>query len=192
MKRISLLALLAASLLGAGTAQAVAPQVSAGIFGGSSVPVLQDVTVSSFSFSDAFGPSGSQWGLRADVKLIPVVTLEPFFSKSSYGEDTETFGGIEYTREGFDGTAYGLNAILGWTEGPGVHFFPYIGLGKFKLDRAAEEIDELGWNFGLGLGIGVIEKLSAQIRSEMTMVVTDDTSRKFVTFNVGVNYAVMP
>lgn len=192
MMRTLLLALLGMTLA-AGAAQAQTPMhVSVGAFGGLSVPVLQDVDASSFSPSDAFGSSGSQFGLRADVKAIPVVTLEPFFAKSSYGEDTETFGGISYTREGFDATAFGLNAVLGRPDGAGVHFFPYVGLGKFKLERTGQEISKMGWNFGLGLGIAPAPGFSIQVRSELNMVVTGDTSRKFGTASVGLNYTVMP
>ena len=191
MMRTLLLALLGTALV-AGAAQATEKHVSVGVFGGLSVPVLQDVDVSSFSPGDAFGPTGSQFGLRADAKVIPVVTLEPFFAKSSYKEDSQTFSTITYTREGFDGTAFGVNALLGRPDGAGFHFFPYVGLGKYKLDRAGQEISEMGWNFGLGFGIAAAERFSVQIRSELTMVVTGDTSRKFGNASVGLNYAVMP
>ena len=63
MKRTLYLALLAA-MVSAGAAQATEKHVSIGAFGGFSIPVLQDVDASSFSPSDAFGPTGSQFGLR--------------------------------------------------------------------------------------------------------------------------------
>ena len=191
MKRTLYLALLAA-MVSAGAAQATEKHLSVGAFGGFSIPVLQDVDASSFSPSDAFGPTGSQFGLRADVKVIPVVTLEPFFAKSSHKEQEETFGTLTYTREGFDGTAFGLNAILGRPDVGKFKVFPYVGLGKFKLERAGQDINEVGWNFGLGFGISPAERFSIQIRSELNMVVTGDTSRKFGNMNVGLNYAILP
>jgi opacity protein-like surface antigen len=188
MSRSILLALLAA-LLGATSAWATTqPQVGVGVFGGFSVPVLQDVDVSSFSPSDAFGPTGTQFGIRAPVKIIPVVTLEPFFAKSNYKDQEETFNGLTYTRQGYDGTAFGLNAILGQVGGPGVKFYPYLGLGSFKLSRDSDEITKMGWNFGVGLGISPAPRWSIQIRPEFNMVVTGDTSRKFGNMTVGVNY----
>lgn len=193
MSRSFLVALLAA-LLGATSAGATTqPQVGVGVFGGLSVPVLQDVDGSSFNFSDAFGPTGTQFGIRAPVKVIPVVTLEPFFAKSSYGDVEENFGTpLTYTRQGYDGTAFGLNAIFGKVGGPGIQYYPYLGIGSFKLSRDTDEITKLGWNFGIGLGISPAPRWSIQIRPEFTMVVTDDTSRKFGNMSVGVNYEVMP
>jgi len=192
MIRPLLVALLAA-LLGATSAWATTtPQVGVGVFGGLSVPVLQNVDVSSFSPSDAFGPTGSQFGIRVPVKVIPVVTLEPFFAKSNYKDQEETFGGLTYKRQGYDGTAFGLNAILGRVGGSGVNFYPYVGLGTFKLSRDTDEINKMGWNFGLGLGFSPAPRWSIQFRPEFNMVVTGDTSRKFGNATIGVNYEIMP
>ncbi|HEY7728863.1 MAG TPA: outer membrane beta-barrel protein [Candidatus Eisenbacteria bacterium] len=192
MSRSLLVALLAA-LLGAAPAWAATkPEVGVGVFGGFSIPLLQDVDVSSFSPGDAFGPTGSQFGIRVPVKVIPVVTLEPFFAKSSYKDTEETFSGLTYTRQGYDGTAFGLNAVLGRVGGKGVHFYPYLGLGKFKLSRDSDEINKMGWNFGLGLGFSPAPRWSIQIRPELNMVVTGDTSRKFGNATIGVSYELMP
>ncbi|HZI89558.1 MAG TPA: outer membrane beta-barrel protein [Candidatus Polarisedimenticolia bacterium] len=193
MKRWSAVALLALALaLAGGTALAGPVGVSAGAFLGTSVPVLQEVNASSFSPSDAFGESGTQWGLRAQVHAIPVVTLEPFYAKASYGDRDETIGGISYTREGYDAKTFGVNAILGTPDGSGFHFFPYVGIGKTKLTRTGEEINKTGFNFGLGLGISPAQKLSIQLRSEFQMVATGDTSRKFAGLNAGLTYRILP
>src|SRR5688572_16737987 len=146
MKRSFGLALFAL-ILASGAAQA-APVggVSVGVFGGLSIPVLQDVSTSSFSPGDAFGATGSQFGFRAAVQAIPMVTFEPYYAKSKYKDRDETIGGITYTREGFDGKSYGLNAILGRPGGSGLAFFPYIGISKTKLERTGQEINETGYN----------------------------------------------
>lgn len=190
MPRKLFFALLGLTLV-AGSAHA-ATRLSVGIFGGSTVPVAQDVDVSSPDLSEAFGPSGSQWGFRADVKAFPVVTLEPYYNNSSYGDDTQTYNGIQYTRSGFEGTAWGLNAVFGTPDGLGFKFFPYVGFGKFDLDRPGETIDDTGWNFGLGFGYGFAEKFSVQFRPELNMVVTGDTSRKFATASLGLSYVLLP
>ncbi len=194
MRRILILALL---LLGVGTAPACAAfgltSVGVGAFGGLSVPVLQDVTASSFKPSDAFGKSGSQFGLRVPVVAIPVFTLEPFWSKSSYADRTETLGGISYTRDGYSGTAYGLNAILGRVDGSSVSFYPFVGIGHYKLTRTgSDDISDVGYDFGLGLGIQTVQKVSIQIRGEFAMVKTGDTSRKFTGATLGLNYSLLP
>jgi len=191
MKRLAALALLAFALA-SGAAQAGPIGVSVGVFGGLSIPVLQDVTTSSFSPGDAFGATGSQFGIRVPVHAIPVVTFESYYAKSKYKDTDETIGGIQYTREGFDGKTFGLNAILGNPEKGGFRFFPFVGIGKTKLERTGQEINKVGYNFGLGFGISPAQKISVQARGEFNMVVTGDTSRKFTGANLGVTYRVMP
>jgi opacity protein-like surface antigen len=191
MKRLLMLAMFAL-LLASGAAQAGPIGVGIGVFGGLSVPILQDVSASSFSPGDAFGENGTQLGVRVPVHAIPVVTLEPYYAKASYGDRDETIGGVTYTREGYDSKAYGVNALLGSPDGPGFHFFPFVGLGKTKLTRSGEEINKTGYNFGFGLGMSPAQKISVQIRSEFSMVVTGDTSRKFGGVNAGITYRLTP
>ena len=191
MKRILAVALLATALA-SGAAQATPIGVSVGAFIGTSTPILQDVSTSSFSPGDAFGESGAQWGFRVPVHAVPVVTLEPYYAKASYGDRDETIGGITYTREGYDAKSFRLNAILGNPDGSGFHFFPYVGIGKTKLTRTGEEINKAGYNFGLGIGISPAQKISIQVRTEFSMVATGDTSRKFGTLSAGLTYRLLP
>ena len=76
MKRLLMLALFALLLAGR-AAQAGPVGVSVGVFGGLSIPVLQDVTTSSFSPGDAFGATGSTFGLRVPVHAISSITFDP-------------------------------------------------------------------------------------------------------------------
>ena len=195
MKRVftaALLALACVVTLAGGAAQAAPIGVSVGPFIGTSTPILQEVNVSSFSPGDAFGESGAEYGLRAQVHAIPVVTVEPYYAKASYGDRQETIGGITYTRDGYDSKSFGLNAILGHPDGSGFHFFPYVGIGKTKLTRTGEEINKTGYNFGLGIGFSPAQKLSIQARTEFSMVATGDTSRKFGTLSAGLTYRLLP
>jgi hypothetical protein len=172
----------AALLLALAAGSANATGVAVGVYGGLSYPIIQDDV-----------KSGSMFGLRAPIALAPIFTVEPFYASSSLGDATETLGGIEYTRQGFDGKAYGVNAMLGSTTGTGFHFYPIVGIGKFKLERAGSpDIDETGYNFGLGIGIGATPKVTLQIRGELNMVVTGDTSRKFGNATAGLVYGFMP
>jgi len=191
MKRLLALPLLALLMAG-GTVEAGPVGLSVGVFGGLSIPVLQDVTTSSFSPGDAFGDTGSQFGIRAPVYAIPVITFEPYFSKANYKDHEEVFSGITYTREGFDATSFGLNAILGKPDGGGFHFYPFVGIGKTKLERTGEEINKADYHGGLGFGISPAPKFSIQLRGEFSMVKTGDTSRKFTNANLGVNYRLLP
>lgn len=166
-------------LFAAGAAHATG--VGAGVYGGLSYPVLQDDVA-----------SGSMYGLRAPVSLTPLITVEPFYASSSLGDAEETLGGISYTREGFDQTAYGVSVMLGNPTGMGFRFYPFGGLGKYKLERTGTDIDEMGYHFGLGIGIGATPKLSLQIRGELEMVKIGDASRKFGNATAGLTYSLMP
>ena len=166
-------------LLAAGAAHATG--VGVGVYGGVSYPIIQDDV-----------KSGTLIGFRAPISLVPMITVEPFYASSSLGDAEETLGGIEYTRDGFDSKAYGVSVMLGNPAGMGFKFYPFAGIGKYKLERTGTDIDEMGYNFGLGIGIGATPKISLQIRGELEMVKTDETSRKFGNATVGLTYGLMP
>ena len=191
MRRLLLLTLFALPLA-SGAAQAGPAGISVGVFGGLSVPVLQDVSTSSFSPSDAFGATGSTFGLRFPVHAIPSITFEPYYAKSKYKDREETIGGVTYKRDGFDGKSYGVNFILGHPEGGLFHMFPYIGIGKAKLERTGQEINKTGYNFGLGVGLFSSQQIAVGARGEFSMVATGDTSRKFVGATAGITYRLTP
>jgi len=167
------------SLVAAGAAHATG--VGVGVFGGLSYPIIQDDVA-----------SGSMLGLRAPVSLAPMITVEPFYASSSLGDAEVTLGGLPYTREGFSGKAYGLNVMLGSPIGMGFKFYPIVGIGKYKLERTGTDINEVGYNIGLGIGIGATPKLSLQVRGELELVKTGDTSRKFGNATAGLTYSLMP
>lgn len=179
MRKLVIAAALAA-LCTAGAAHATG--IGVGVFGGLSYPVIQDDV-----------SNGTVVGVRVPVSLVPMITAEPFYTSSSLGDKDETLGGITYTREGFDGKAYGLNVILGSPMGMGFKFYPIVGIAKYKLERTgSEDIDDTGYNVGLGIGIGATPKISLQIRGELAIVKTDDTSRKFGNATAGLTYSLMP
>jgi hypothetical protein len=156
-----------------------AVSVGIGGFGGVSFPIIQDDN-----------STGAQFGVRVPVNFMPLVTLEPYFAHSSLGEASQTFAGLEYTREGFGVNAFGVNVMLGGAGlVGGFPFYPYAGIGTHKLSRdGSDDISEVGYNFGLGLGFSLPPGLSINVRGELNMVQTGDTSRKFVNGTVGVSY----
>jgi hypothetical protein len=183
----------AAALLGASSAMATEElRVGVGAFYGLSAPVLQDVDASSFSPGDALGESGGEWGVRVPIKVIPVATIEPYYTQSSYDDRTETFNGLSYSREGWDRKAIGANFLFANTLATGFKFYPYVGIGSTKLERTDEELSKFTWNFGLGMGFSVNEKISVHVRSQLDLMVTDDTSRKFGDVTAGLQYNFQP
>lgn len=172
---------LIALALAAGASSAHAVSISGEVFGGMSIPVLQDDS-----------DQGTVFGLRVPVSVAPLLTLEPWFSKSALGDKSQTIAGLPYERDGGDLTAFGLNARLGGVAGPGVSFFPYAGLGTYTLERSgAEDISEMGYDLGLGLTLTPMPKLGIGLRGQLTMVPTGDTSRKYGEVQVGVSYSFL-
>ena len=159
---------------------AQAADIGVGPFGGISIPVLNDLS-----------KQGSTFGIRVPVNLIPLLTVEPFYAGSSLGDAEESFGSpITYTRDGGKTTGFGVNALLTFGTGP-LKFYPFAGLGSYKFERSGSpEISDVGYNFGLGLGVSPIPKLTAHLRGEFNMITTGDTSVKAANITVGATYAI--
>ena len=172
MKR-SLAVLLLALCAGTGMAHAGEISIGAGAFGGYAVPLLQD---------DA--GSGFIYGLRVPVQVSTLLTIEPYYATSQLDDVTEELGGVEYTRSGFEMKAIGGNVIFFNST-----FYPYVGIAAYDLSRpGSEDISEVGYSFGLGLALPVAEKFRLDIRGELDMIVTDESSRKFGTATAGLTY----
>lgn len=177
MRKILLLALVAL-VLTAGVATAA--DIGIGAFGGISIPVLNDLS-----------KQGSQFGVRVPVNLLPLLTIEPFYSASSLGDAEETFGPNSYTRDGGKVTGFGANALITFGS-PAFRLFPIVGIGSYKIEReGSDDLTDMGYNFGLGLGFSPIPKLSVNVRGELNMVVTDETSQKAANVTAGVSYSLI-
>jgi len=178
--RMILVTALLALIVGAGLAEASGIGVGLGAFGGVSIPVVNDLS-----------KQGSTLGIRAPVKLLPMVTVEPFFASSALGDVSDDFGTpITYTRDGGKVSAFGATALITF-GGDRLQFYPFFGLASYKLTRSgAEDIKDAGYNFGLGLGISPISKVTVHLRGELSMIATDETSQKFANVTAGVSYAV--
>lgn len=171
--------LVTALALAACAGSAHAAGVGIGVFGGVSVPILNDLS-----------GQGTQFGIRVPVSVLPLLTVEPYYAQSGLGEVEESFGGpVTFTRDGGDLRSFGANVMLSF-GGP-VRFYPFVGLGQFTLEReGAEDVEELGYNFGLGLGFDIpaLIGLGADIRGEFAMIPTEDTSQKFANVTAGLRY----
>jgi len=171
-----LVALLALALF---SGAASAAQIGLGAYGGINVPVLNDLS-----------KQGTDFGIRVPIKLGDLFSVEGFYSQSSLGDVDQAFGGSSYTRDGGDLKAFGANALL--TVGEGFRVFPFAGVGSYRLTRSgSEDVSDMGFQFGLGLGFlpdPAVERLSIDIRGEVDMMVTDQTSQKFAKATAGVSY----
>jgi opacity protein-like surface antigen len=178
MRRILVAAGLALILL---PGWAGAAEIGIGAFGGASVPILNDLS-----------KQGSTFGVRVPVSLVPFLTLEPFYAASALGDVSEDFGtSVTYKRDGGDVKAFGVSALLPFGS-PMFKLYPFAGVGSYKITRnGAEDLTKTGYNFGLGLGISPIPKLTVHVRGEMSMVATDQTSQKFANITGGLSYSLI-
>jgi opacity protein-like surface antigen len=175
MKRILLGALFALALVPAGAA---AGSVGIGVFGGASLPVLYDNA-----------SLGGLAGVRIPINVLPMLTFEPYYSKSQLGDTQDTFGGQSYTRSGPELHTYGGNAIFEFGEG--LKFYPFVGIGSTRIEQeSVEDVTDTNLNFGLGFKYMAMHKLAFDLRGELSAVITGDTSRKFGNLTLGVSYAL--
>jgi hypothetical protein len=100
MKKI-LLALCALLLL-AQAPMAVVPSLGAGAFGGMHFPIVQDDQ-----------GSGSTFGIRGIVQIMPSLSAEPNVTFSKYGEPDFGIVGVTNDLEGSKVTSFGVDALFG-------------------------------------------------------------------------------
>jgi Outer membrane protein beta-barrel domain len=174
MKKLFVIAI-AVLALAASTARAAS--IGAGLFGGMSVPVLQEDQ-----------DNGSLMGVRFPVKLVPLFAVEPFYAKTTLGDKTIDVAGFSVTREGSEVTSYGLNAML--TLGGPVSFYPYAGIGQAKFKRTAQDESFTSYHMGLGIGVSVVPKLTFDLRGELQAAVDGKASRKMANVTLGASYSI--
>ena len=174
MKKLFVMVIVATALL-SGAARAAS--IGGGFFAGVAVPVVQEDQ-----------DNGSVWGLRAPVKLVPLLAVEPYFSSATLGDKTVTVGGFSATREGSDVTSFGVNAML--TMGGPVRFYPFVGLGTAKYKRTGQNESFTAYNLGLGLGFGLIPKVDLDLRGEFQAAANEGVSRKVVNITLGASYNI--
>ena len=155
--------------------------IGIGAFGGASVPLVQDDN-----------GQGTIYGVRVPVSLVPIFTLEPYYSKSTGGDKDQEVGGSTFTRSGIDLTSYGANLMLAF--GTGFQMYPYAGIGTTQSERPGLDASATAYNFGLGFGISPPAlKLALHLRGEMAVVREEDateSARKWANVTVGVSYGL--
>lgn len=155
------------------------PKVGIGAFGGLLFPLVQDDE-----------GNGTVFGLRARLKVIPMIVLEPNVTFARFG-DPDDVQGISLG-EGSKLTSFGVDATLGAAPGMvGVKPFFFVGIGSYKRQRDVPETDEsrLGYSGGLGIGVGLASQLDADVRGKAIVVPQEDGgSKKSLTASVGITF----
>jgi len=147
-------------------------------FGGANFPVFMENA-----------KPGPVYGIRIPVRLIPMITLEPYFSTSSLGDVSEDFPGLgTQTRDGGIYSAYGVNAAL-TAGGTGFRIFPYAGIGAGKYEQTGvTNLTGTAADAGLGFDFGLLPSMSLDIRGEFDALLTGGTTRKFASATAGLTY----
>ena len=167
-------------MLGAASEAAGIVSVGVGGFFGRNIPVVQD---------DA--SNGSLFGFKARVQFIPLLGVEPFFTKLDQGDTSVEVWGKEMTRDGGAISVFGLNAIFGPSSGGlGVNFNLAAGIGSYTISReGVSDETRFGYNIGPGIEIGFGNGLALEVSSRFHMIPLDGGgSRKNVGISGGINY----
>ena len=167
MKKVLLAALVL--VLAHAAVQAQAPSLGVGVFGGLNIPIVQDDQ-----------GSGTAFGVRVRVKLLPFLVAEPNLLLSKWGEP-DPIEGVTLAIDGSKITGFGIDATLGGLPG-GVGFkpFAFVGVGSFKIKNEQTKYDEsnLGVKGGIGFGIGLSPKFDLDIRGGLLVVPQEDGGSK--------------
>ena len=174
MRKAMILMLFALAIL---PCAAGATSVGVGAFGGVAIPILQDDN-----------GQGTLFGARVPVTLLPLVTVEPYYLKSTGADKDQDVDGVTITRSGIDVSGFGANLLL--TFGGKFQMYPYAGIGSYKLSRTGLDQTSTAYTFGLGFGLAPMPKLSIHVRGELAAAVDGETSRKWANATVGLSYNI--
>ena len=129
--------------------------------------------------------SGSLYGAKARLSLIPLFALEPMVTFVDYGK----FGVHDVSTEG-SLVAYEVNAVIGTAGGAlGPRFYHLFGLGSYrvKLEPGGSE-SKPGWVAGTGAEIGLWPNISVDLSARFRWINTDGDAIKDLGLHAGVNY----
>ncbi len=148
-----------------------------GGFGGITIPVIQEDQ-----------SSGTTFGFKAKLKVMPGIVLEPNISFGKYGDAEFTFG----TRPGSKVTSYGVDCLIGggFGERAGLRMYGLLGAAAYSTSRDYDEdATKLGWSTGLGFEINFSPRLGLDLRGQVHVISSEGGgSKKSATITGGLNY----
>ncbi|SYZ72819.1 exported hypothetical protein [Candidatus Zixiibacteriota bacterium] len=163
-------------LMALGVSSASAARLGLGAYGGMNIPIVQEDQ-----------SSGTTFGLKAKLGLLPGIALEPNINFAKFGDATFEFG----TRTGSKVNSYGVDACLGSGLGTiGFKMYGLLGFGYYTVTRDYDEdIKKIGWTTGLGFEIGFTESFGVEIRGKLNVIDSGGGgSKKAAAVTGGLNY----
>lgn len=167
-------------LLGFAVANVAADGIGIGVgaAGGMEFPIAQE--------DEAMG---SIFGVRALVRVVPSVVLQPNISFAAYGEPE--FDEFTADLDGSKVTGYGIDAVLGGAFGAtGVWPYGLLGAGLYttKRDQTGEDDSNFGWSAGFGVEVGMSTRLGLDLRSRLIVISAEGGgTKKSASVTGGVN-----
>jgi len=153
---------------------------AAGVYGGLSIPLLQDDQ-----------GSGTAFGFKVRYGLTSLFVVEPNINFDQWGSP-DPIDGIDLGIDGSKVTAIGVDFVLGNAIG-GMGIQPYFvaGIASYstKNDQTGYDQSKFGMSGGLGLGVGLSPKLALDIRGKLMVAPQDGGSKKSISIVGGVNYS---
>lgn len=178
MKKLLMACLLAALVASAAGAQSI--KIGIGFSAGLDVPIGQDDQ-----------KSGSIFGFKARLKVLPAIAVEPNLFFTKYGQPSPE-GIPDYDLPGSKITAYGVDLTLGSKiGGPGVKPYGLLGVGSYtvKRDEADQKFTKLGWSAGLGVEVGVTSLIGLDVRGKLVVIPYEGgDSKKSAVVTGGITY----
>lgn len=177
MKKLILLA--GIMLLCASLTFAQAPKFGVGGFGGINIPVVQDDQA-----------SGTVFGLKARVKLLPIIVAEPNVSFGKWG-GPDPVDGVDLEIDGSKITSFGIDFTVGGMPGKaGFKPFALVGVASYKIknDDTGYDNSKLGLAGGFGFAYGLSPLLDIDIRGKAIIAPQEEGSKKAIWILGGVNY----
>jgi len=151
---------------------------SVGAFGGISIPLgMEDVK------------SSSLFGLKARFGLMPNIGIEPNFTVSNFGEGEADIYGEVQKRDGGDITSFGVDLVLGGTDGSmGLSLYGIGGLGSAKWSREGlDDISKLAYYIGMGLEYGIMPMMSLDVKAKTMILPNEGGTYKTLGVSAGLN-----
>ena len=177
MKKVILFLILLALL--APHLHAEGMKLGVGAFGGFNIPVVQDDQ-----------KTGSVFGLRARLRVLPILTAEPNVTFGKWGSPDE-IEGIKWEIDGSKINSYGIDAIIGNLHGvQGFKPFGFVGAGIYNVKNDDTDYDEskLGFSGGLGFAVGLSPTLDIDVAGRLVVAPQEDGSKKAFFITTGLNF----
>jgi opacity protein-like surface antigen len=146
-------------------------------------------------YSPAIQPeaeSGIAWGVKARMKIIMTLYVEPYFYQIQENDREITIGNAWVTREGNRITSLGVNLLVGNWLDESARPYALVGAGIYKVEisNGEESSNRFGSNWGAGVEFAIMPKrLFLDINAQLQLIEWDNrTYMKSIIISSGLNW----